>query len=365
MARRPLHTIQVEVTSRCTATCAVCPRTALAERWLDGDLSRQAWEVLRPDLVLARHIHLQGWGEPLLHPRLRTMVADAHAAGCRVGITSNGELLDRHRGWIIADGVDVLTLSMAGIGPANARLRGGVEGSRIFETLRLVALHRGRRRRPRLHIAFLLTRDNATELPEVVRAAAEAGIDAVLVNHLDSTPTRQLRKLAAFRGNGVDPSTRASLEAAARTARRLHLDLRLPALEPQEMLVCDLDPRRIVSVRWDGRVAPCVNLNLPIEGPTPRNTAEEELDVEPPVYGQLSDSSLSHMLGGEGFTAFVKPFRRRVAADRHYREWGLVASGWGVVGLRDLDAAYDKLEGALAENPFPSACAGCPKRAGW
>jgi hypothetical protein len=53
-----------------------------------------------------------------------------------------------------------------------------------------------------------------------------------------------------------------------------------------------------------------------------------------------------------------------MAADAHYREWGLTASGWGVVGLADLDRAYAGLERALAESPFPPACAACPKAAG-
>ena len=67
MAKRALFAIQVEVTSRCTRSCAVCPRSAFADSWLEGDLSAGLWQRLRPDLRLARHVHLQGWGEPLLH----------------------------------------------------------------------------------------------------------------------------------------------------------------------------------------------------------------------------------------------------------------------------------------------------------
>ena len=50
--RRPLTALQVEVTSRCTRQCAVCPRTALASVWREGDLGDAAWAVLRRDLGL-------------------------------------------------------------------------------------------------------------------------------------------------------------------------------------------------------------------------------------------------------------------------------------------------------------------------
>jgi len=73
MARRLLQALQVEVTSRCTRRCSVCPRSALAGRWLDGDLSEEHWDSIRSDLSLVEHLHLQGWGEPLLHPRLESM----------------------------------------------------------------------------------------------------------------------------------------------------------------------------------------------------------------------------------------------------------------------------------------------------
>jgi len=71
--QRPLRALQVEITSRCSRACAVCPRSALGDHWREGDLSEGVWNVLEPDLPLATHIHLQGWGEPLLHLALRKL----------------------------------------------------------------------------------------------------------------------------------------------------------------------------------------------------------------------------------------------------------------------------------------------------
>ncbi|MCG6926622.1 MAG: SPASM domain-containing protein, partial [Acidobacteria bacterium] len=165
--------------------------------------------------------------------------------------------------------------------------------------------------------------------------------------------------------DGVKPEVREALRGAEAAALRLGVDLRGPFLEPQEMLVCDLDPRRVLSVRCDGRVAPCVPLNLPIAGPVPRATEGGLLEVEAPCLGHLADSSLREILDGEAYQGFVAPFEKRMAADARCREWGLLSSGWGVVALADLDRAYAKLESSLADNPFPGACAGCPKVHGW
>ena len=365
MARRRLRALQVEVTSRCSRRCAVCPRSALAARWIEGDLSDEHWERLRPDLPLVEHLHLQGWGEPLLHPRLESMVRDAHAAGCRVGLTSNGDLLAEAIDWIVAAQLDVVAVSVAGSDEWNRRLRDDARSSRILKALAEVARVRGTRERPRLHVSFLLVRGNAGDLPEVVPAAAASGADAVLVNQVECIPTTELRDLAAFSERGLTQPDREALEEADHAARALGVDLRLPAVEPQEMLTCALDTRVMTSVRWDGVVAPCIQLNLPISGSIPRVTEKGEVEIQPQRFGHLDDASLSEILNGDAYRSFVVPFERRCEADLRFREWGLVAPGWGVVALTEIDRAYGELEKAFADHPFPPPCCGCPKTDGW
>jgi MoaA/NifB/PqqE/SkfB family radical SAM enzyme len=361
--RRRLRALQVEVTSRCGRRCAICPQSALAERWLEGDISEAMWARLRPDLRLARHVHLQGWGEPLLHDKVESMARDAREAGCRVGVTTNGDGLVEASAWILDGPLDILAISVAGAGDQNRRLR---DGASMDDLLDIAAdlLHR-RRRRPRLHLSYLLTRTNTFELEGVVREAAEAGIDAVLVNHVDCTPSAAIRRLAVWDGGRVDDGVLDALAAAERVAKERRLELRLPATAAEEMLTCDLDPRRIVSVRWDGRLAPCVMLNLPIDGPVPRVVDGELVGIDARAIAHLDQVSLREYLEGDCYREFVTPLQRRMDADARYRKWGLVASGWGVVGLRDLDRAYAELEAALECSPFPPACDGCPKADGW
>jgi MoaA/NifB/PqqE/SkfB family radical SAM enzyme len=365
MARKMLRALQLEVTSRSTRQCAVCPRTVLGDEWLEGDLCDAHWERLRPDLERVGHLHLQGWGEPLLHPRIAHMARDGHAAGCKVGLTTNGDLLGGATNWIVSGAVDVLAVSLAGRETWNRRLRNGARPDEILDSLGRLSRARKRRNKPRIHIAFLLVRDNAGDLAETVRASARAGVDKIIVNHLDHVPTERLHELAAYSGGGVPETVREELDEARRVALELGVDLLLPFTKPQEMLTCALDPRRMASVRWDGTVAPCVHLNLPIPGPIPRMTAMGPVKIRRHDFGHLDDAPLSEILSGAARREFTEPLHSRCEADDRYREWGLLASGWGVVALADLDRAYEKLEQELAQNPFPPACRGCPKVRGW
>jgi MoaA/NifB/PqqE/SkfB family radical SAM enzyme len=365
MARRKLRALQVEVTSRCTRRCTVCARAAFGDYWLEGDLSVLHWDRIRHDLSLVEHVHLQGWGEPLLHPRIANMARDAHAAGCRVGLTTNCDLLGDAVNWIVSGAVDVLAVSLAGGSEWNRRLRGDARPDDIFDAVEHLARARRRRKKPRIHVSYLLVDGNAGDLAGTVRAAALAGVDEVFVNHLDCVPNEELRELAAYAAGSVTQSVQDELEEAKSTALELGIDLRLPVTEAQEMLTCALDPRHMASVRWDGVVAPCIHLNLPISGSIPRMTSMGPVKIAPYRYGHLNDALLSEILGVAARREFTAPFYSRCEADDRYREWGLLASGWGVVALADLDRAYDKLEGELAAHPFPPSCRGCPKTEGW
>jgi hypothetical protein len=219
-----------------------------------------------------------------------------------------------------------------------------------------------RRRRPRLQLAVLLTADNATGLPGVVRSAAAAGVDEVFATHLDVAPTAALERRAAFDRAGLRPGVAEALDRATAEARATGIAFRGPARRPQELLVCALDPTRFVFVTWAGSVAPCVNLALPIEGSIPRVLDEKEVEVRPVVWGDLHERSLSEILDGDAACRFRAPFAARIAAER---EFLAAQSGWGPPALRRLESSARDRDEALAAWPLPPGCRGCPKGLGW
>ncbi|MDQ7785248.1 MAG: hypothetical protein RDU20_20350, partial [Desulfomonilaceae bacterium] len=69
-----LDWIQVEVTSHCNAECVYCPHAVSKRSRHQTHMSMDTFEKLLPFFRRTAHVHLQGWGEPLLHPRFFEMV---------------------------------------------------------------------------------------------------------------------------------------------------------------------------------------------------------------------------------------------------------------------------------------------------
>lgn len=362
--KRPITALQIEVTSRCTRRCLVCPRTALESRWRDGDLSADCWLQIEPTLRQVEHVHLQGWGEPLLHAALPHMIRSAKRAGARVGLTSNGDLVEASQGWLLEAGVDQVTLSLGGGSSSHPRHRGGSSFERVVASAQaLAARARSTRRRIQVQISYLLTRDNAPDLPAVVIQAARAGVTELFVTHLDVTPTPDLWDRRAFDRDGLAPGVAKHLDAAETAARRHHLRFRGPARSAEDLLACALNPTRFAFVAWDGRVGPCVNLMLPVTGPIPRWSASGGCEVAPVCYGRLDEQPLADILTGHRRATFVAPFERRLRAEQRFR-LALVGLG-GAETMRRLEPLDVERDEALQAAPFPVACQACNKREGW
>jgi organic radical activating enzyme len=323
----------------------------------------EVWSRLRADLMLAEHVHLQGWGEPLLHPDLAMMIDDAHAAGCEVGLTSNGDLLAAAAEWLVDSAIDRLAVSLAGVGSSHAELRAGSSAGDVLLGLARVAERRGSQPRPWLQVSYLLTRDNASDLPDLVVEAARAGADEVFVTHLDCTVSREQVATAAYSGKRLAPGVAELIDRAEQVAQRHKVRFRGPPIRAQELLVCALNPLQIVFVAWDGRVGPCVNQMLPVSMPFPRWTEQGCTQARGKCYGSLMESPLRQILDSEQYKRLQAPFRVRLAADQELREspTGL----WGGAALQSLDQADRRREQVLRQHRFPDQCLGCPKASGW
>ena len=87
---RLLDCIQVEVTSVCPGRCVYCPHTTQAGYWRSRHMEAATFARLWPLMQESGRVHLQGWGEPFLHPRFMDFAALARKAGCRVSTTTCG-----------------------------------------------------------------------------------------------------------------------------------------------------------------------------------------------------------------------------------------------------------------------------------
>jgi len=196
----------------------------------------------------------------------------------------------------------------------------------------------------------------------VVRLAARAGVDELFIVHLDCPTSPAQLEQAAFSGDALIGGVTTYLNEAERVASDAGIAFRDQTQGGEELLVCSLDPLRFAFVGWDGRVGPCVNLLLPVDGPIPRWSANGRVEVGAVSYGRLDTTGLADLLSSEIRTRFVAPWTRRLEAERRF-----LASvpGLSVTGLQELDRADAMRTAALSANPFPDACTHCPKAHGW
>lgn len=87
---RKLKKAYLEITNVCNLRCNFCPGT----RREPGFLSPEGFQILAVRLrPYTEYLYLHLMGEPLLHPRLETILDRAGELGFRVMITTNGTLL--------------------------------------------------------------------------------------------------------------------------------------------------------------------------------------------------------------------------------------------------------------------------------
>lgn len=84
--------VYVEITNVCNLSCNFCPKTRREVKFIEIDEFRHVLSEIRP---FTDYIYLHLMGEPLLHPKLAQLLAEANSAGLKVNITTNGTLLPK------------------------------------------------------------------------------------------------------------------------------------------------------------------------------------------------------------------------------------------------------------------------------
>jgi len=312
---RRFEALQIEVTSRCSARCQMCPRSALADRWPETDLAWETFEHVALAFPRVGHVHLQGWGEPLLHPRLFDMIGLAKAAGCRVGLTTNGMGLDPETGRRLLDlDLDLLSVSIAGATrETHERIRVASNFSLILENARAFLGLRAERksRGSKVELSYLMTRTNMAELPQAVDLAASLGVDELYATNLDYVVTPVHDQLRVFGCPPLRDGFVRLVDEARGRARRAGLAFRSYPLDLDEVAICEAHPTKILFVSCEGWVAPCTYLSLPGQREIPRWFEGRQVRVPAARFGNLQDQDLMEIWESRAFRAFCQRFIQR------------------------------------------------------
>lgn len=348
----PWTILQLDVTTRCGLRCPTCPQTAFSDNWRRADVS---WDVVERLLPHAGQgpgrfgrAHLQGWGEPLLHPDLPRMVAAYTNAGTACGLTTNGMALTNELGRKLLDaGLASLTLSISGATPqTHDRLRPPSRLPDLLERIGRFKALAGRRCEVRL--SFLQQPENIHELPEVVAIAARLKLDGVLGVNPSYLPTPEHAGRLATTEISAGPRARARRKAFFKRQQ-----LTLIGEKPERLPCCENRPLENLCVDVDGRVSPCLFLQLPLAG-----GARPEKPTR--TFGSVLDDGLDAIWDRPDYAAFRERFARRETA--YQQAMSRVLGGMEEGGaLATFKADLELLE---RDCPPPPECAGCLKLEG-
>jgi MoaA/NifB/PqqE/SkfB family radical SAM enzyme len=151
-------------------------------------MALENFKTLLPYLKDVENVVLEGWGESLLHKDLSQCIRLVKKEGPQVGFVTSGMGLTENRvAELIEAGLDFVGFSISG---TTAETHDAIRiNSHLLDIFRVIQLfHEEKKRqglsRPRMHLVFLMVKDNIEEVPSVPSFAKEAGIEESFSEHL-------------------------------------------------------------------------------------------------------------------------------------------------------------------------------------
>jgi len=275
--------VQIEPVGQCNLRCKMCPIQFRTDGTPDHPPAFMEFPVfcrLIDQFPQLTQLHLQGMGEPLMHPRFFDMVRYAAQRGIEVSTNSNLTLLSERRAVeCVNSGLRRIHVSLDGASAKTYEfIRVRAKFERVLRNIRRLAqakqlLHS---EQPEICLVAVAMRKNLHELPDLVRLAHELHIDVLSVQHLchdfgeESLPTKYQPMRAFVESETLlneEPMRVAHFfESAAQLAVALDLKLRLPNLapgpRPEGRTRCDW-PRRGAYLSFEGDAMPCCMVATP------------------------------------------------------------------------------------------------------
>jgi MoaA/NifB/PqqE/SkfB family radical SAM enzyme len=305
--------LQVAVSTYCNASCFYCPRTVYRRQWRNEHLSLKTFRHLAPAFAKTRLIHLQGWGEPFLNPELFAMIQLAKDAGCRVGTTTNGMLLEAgvlHR--LVDLEVDILAFSLAGVDEQNDLRRRGASIKKVLEAmgqLNRIKLEKGKTK-PEVHVAYMLLRSGIADLAKLPSVLQGLGVSQVVISTLDFVPSGDLTTEALLvsdnrEDSGLETQLAALVKSGQAHGLKIHCQFRSGTRTGR---VCTENVQRALVVSSTGEVSPCVFTNLPVNGAVTYAVRGQERPYRRLSLGNVREHSLAKIWGQVSYRRFRNSF---------------------------------------------------------
>jgi MoaA/NifB/PqqE/SkfB family radical SAM enzyme len=279
-----LKRIYIEVTNTCNLNCSTCMRNIWDVQY--GHMSEKTFGKILLELgefVRKPELFFGGYGEPLSNPACLVMLEKAKKLGYCVSLITNGVLLtEQVTRRLVEMKLDMLWVSLDGASPeCYADVRLGNALPLVLQNLTGLRAHKYQvfgpshwGGFPKLGIAFVAMQRNIHDLDHVIKlgiqlGAVEFSITNVLAHNtelLDENlymhsmsliADRDILPLVHMPRMDVTPQTTDAMAALLKRVNRLEF---FGSELNQNIDECPFVERGSMTIRWDGKVSPCLPL---------------------------------------------------------------------------------------------------------
>ena len=318
--KRPFSVWQIELTSRCPLRCKMCPRKDTEDR-RGTDMSLVDFKRLTPYFKYVEAIILEGWGESLLHKGLTEAIRLIKEEGSEVGFVTSGKGLNKeYASELINAGVDFIGFSLSG---ATSKTHNSIKVNSDFHTLLddikvFVDIKADEKlKKPKLHIVYLMLKDNISEIPALVDLVKDVGIEEIflinLIHIADDWQDRQKvftcsKSPAHVFHSGTEEDYEEIFRETETKAKKLSIKLKRPFLSPDDIPVCGENPLKNIYISVGGEVSPCVYLYPPTDSPFKRIFCGDMHEVEKVSFGNIFKEPFHDIWNNKRYTEFRNKF---------------------------------------------------------
>jgi len=232
--RGPVH-VELDVTDRCNVACYFCNQMDVRTK---DQLPLAHVRRLVDELAAGglRSVRLSGGGDPLMHREIGAILDHLAARGVVIdNLTTNGALLSAEIAErLVASRAREVVFSLNAVDAADYRRMMAVRPEtfdRVLANIRNLLGARGEGGHPSVVAQFLLDRQNAARLPEMVALGLSLEVDRIAVGIVLEIPNDRIAEDVLLQA-GDGERLRHPLEIALgldREPRRLQIDFPYPA----------------------------------------------------------------------------------------------------------------------------------------
>jgi MoaA/NifB/PqqE/SkfB family radical SAM enzyme len=284
------------------------------------DMSLETYKKISKFFSDAQNIYLSGWGEPLHNIHFIEMVRLAKLAGCSVGFTTNGSLLNKdNMKNLIELEVDLINISVAGgLSKTHESIRIGSNHQEIFTKITQLNMLKKRTgsEKPNIFLLFMMLKNNLKELSNLLQYAANIKASGVIATNLDYIGATEQDDLKAFTCEAPNNNFTKKILKADKLAHKLGIYFKAFPLKMSSVKVCSEDPINNLLVTEAGFISPCVYLNLPMKN-IPRIFCGKETILSKTNFGNINEKSIMDIWKSDEYTLFRKKFEKRLNKNKN------------------------------------------------